>query len=268
MKGTKMWKLYDRIIDEIPDDLDATVDFVHVGEVWTIVGAGEYVGMAVTTNEQNCDLFEFSGIANRQFLGMPLKDAACYCESWDFMEASIGTAALNAYINSYKHLEGGIQGGRQDGLQAGRFRGLTVKSGATNGFKDYKALTAGKKVSVVGHFSKLEEYLTDSEVYVLERRPLPGCYPDTACEFILPETDYAFITGSAFINKTLPRLLDISHNPIVLGPSTPMSRELFERGAIELNGFSPRLELKQNAIAVASGIKFKHLGAAVTLVNV
>lgn len=249
-----MWKFYDKIIDEIPDDLDAVIDFVHVGEVWTIVGAGEYVGMAVTVNEQDFDLFEFSGIANHDFLGMPLKDAACYCESWNFLEASIGTAALNAYLNSYHHL-----------TDPKLFRGMSQKPNASNGFNDYKSLAAGKKVAVVGHFTKLEEYLTDSELYVLERKPQPGDFPDSACEYILPECDYAFITGSAFINKTLPRLLDIANNPIVLGPSTPMSRELFEKGAIELNGFCPGPEIRHHAIEVATGIKFKQYGTALTL---
>lgn len=225
-----MWDIYDRTINEIPDDLDVHVDFIYVGETWTMVCADRYCGIAVTVNEQNEQLRDFSYL-----YGRPLKEVATLCRSWDFMEASVGTAALNAYINSEEQV---------------------IRKGCihtTNGFDDYKEIASGRKVAIIGHFIKLERFLTDSDVYVLERKPVPGDYPDSACEYLLPEMDFTVITGSAFINKTLPRLLQLSRHAVVLGPSTPMSRAILEYGAKELSGYSPRSMTKEDAVVICNG---------------
>ncbi|MDO4545916.1 MAG: DUF364 domain-containing protein [Bacillota bacterium] len=231
-----MWDFYDKLINEVPDV--GTVDFIHAGETWTMVSAGSYCGIAITVNEQNQPIGDYSYL-----LGKPLKDVAALCKSWDFGQASVGTAALNAWLNSPEHL-----------------KQLDCRD-TTNGFDDYRQKAAGKKVAIIGHFVHLERFLTESQVYVLERRPKPGDYPDSACEYILPEVDYTFITGSAFINKTLPRLLQLSKNAVVLGPSTPMSSVLFAYGAKELSGFSPDPVMKKNAAAIGRDeVRFKDYG--------
>lgn len=239
-----MWNIYDKIIDEIPNDLNVFVDYIEVGKVWTIVSAGKYTGIAVTVNEQNKQLSDFS-----DFLGQPLKKIATLCKSWDFMEASVGTAALNAYVNSPEKIT------------------HRICDNATNGFDDYKIAAAGKKVAIIGHFFHLERFLSDSDIYVLERTPRPGDYPDPACEYILPEMDFVFMTGSAFINKTLPRLIQLSKYPVVLGPSTPMSSALLDYGAKELNGYMPLTIDSKNAPLIGSGNEsFSKYGKKVKLV--
>ncbi|NLD20056.1 MAG: DUF364 domain-containing protein [Clostridiales bacterium] len=236
-----MWNLYDKIINAIPNNF--FIDFVNVGETWTVVSAGAYCGVAVTVNEQNQPLTNFDYLCGRS-----LQETATLCKSWDFQEASVGTAAVNAYLNSKEHLQ-------------------TIKHMSTdNAFDDYRELSAGKKVAVIGHFTQLERFLTDSEVYVLERNPQEGDYPDSACEYILPEMDYVFITGSAFINKTLPRLLALSKHPIVLGPSTPMSPALLEYGAKELSGLSLGIVTKKEAATIGHGnVRLKNFGERIKI---
>ena len=192
--------------------------------------AGKYCGVAVTVNEQDGPLRDFAYL-----YGRPLKEVAALCKSWDFMEASVGTAALNAYINSTEQVTR---------------KGCVPTA---NGFDDYKAVASGRKVAIIGHFVKLERFLTDSDVYVLERKPVPGDYPDSACEYLLPEMDFTIITGSAFINKTLPRLLQLSRHAVILGPSTPMSRSILDYGAKELSGYSPRSMTKKDADVICNG---------------
>ena len=51
----------------------------------------------------------------------------------------------------------------------------------------------------------LEGILTKADVYFIEKRP-------KASEYLLPEMDFGFITGSAFVNKTMPRLLELIKN--------------------------------------------------------
>ncbi|MDK8677085.1 Rossmann-like domain-containing protein [Corynebacterium tuberculostearicum] len=74
---------------------------------------------------------------------------------------------------------------------------------------------------------------------MLERSLNEGDYPDSAAEYILPECDYVFITGSAFVNKTAPRLLELSRESfnVVLGPSTPLAPVLLEHyGVSQVTG--------------------------------
>ncbi|HPR24138.1 MAG TPA: DUF364 domain-containing protein [Bacillota bacterium] len=222
-----MWKAYDTLIGSLPDDIEVTD--VHSGPVWTIVQAGELCGIAVTVNEQNAPLPE-----RKRFIGQSLKDVASLCRSWDFPLASIGTAALNAYINSPEQIRKTF--GTYD-ENSKKNTGIMIHTGNT--FDDYSRAVSGKKVAVIGHFTALERVLKSAEnLIVLERKPDKGDLPDTACEYVLPYQDFVFITGSAFINKTLFRLLEISRNArtVVLGPSTPMAPVLFGYGADELGG--------------------------------
>ena len=55
---------------------------------------------------------------------------------------------------------------------------------------------------------------------------------------MLPQADFAFITGVTFINKTAPRLLALSRDAltVMVGPSVVMSPQLFGYGVHELAG--------------------------------
>ncbi len=143
---------------------------------------------------------------------MSWKEAAGLIKSWNFTEASIGAAAINAYYNqqeSLKHLE-----------NAGK---ITMLSGEDT-FLAHKTDFRDKKVATIGHFRYAEEYLKESGTcIVLEREPGENDYPDTACEFLLEDMEYVFITGFTLVNKTLPRLLQLARNSkiILVGPSIP-----------------------------------------------
>ena len=107
-------------------------------------------------------------------------------------------------------------------------------------FHPYSDAVAGKVVSVIGHFPFAPPPLSRAaEVRVLERDTQPGDYPDPAAEYLLADSDYVFISGSAFVNKTLPRLLQLARNAttIVLGPTTPLHPGLFDHGVDVLTGF-------------------------------
>lgn len=213
-----MWTLYDRLIAEVPDDV--TVEHIHMGPTWTIVHAGPYCGFSVTTNEQNKELPSYDHL-----IGKDLHAVAELVKSWDLQEASVGAAAVNAYHNSPQ--------------VAMKIPGMTLTE---NAFSDYAELVKGKDTAIIGHFIHLERFLTEAaSVDVLERKPEDGDLPDSACEYVLPDKDFVFITGAAFPNKTLPRLLQLSAkgHAVVLGPSTPMSPVLFEFGASELSGMLP-----------------------------
>jgi uncharacterized protein (DUF4213/DUF364 family) len=139
-------------------------------------------------------------------------------------------AAINAY---YNHLE----------RAAARGIVLPDEARKNEAFEKYRGDVAGKKVAVVGHFPFLERLLQPvCNLCILERRPSAGDYPDPACEYILPEVDYVFISGSTLVNKTLPRLLELSRAAwtVLVGPSVTLAPVLFDFGADDLSGFVVR----------------------------
>ena len=160
--------------------------------------------------------------------GMTWRQAASLISSWNFLEAGIGAAAINAYYNRESVL--------MDGIAA--YEGVKILESCDT-FAAPGDAFSGKKVATIGHFHYAEHYLEKAgELFVLEREPRQGDYPDTACEYILPNMDYIYITGFTLVNKTLPRLLELSGNArvILVGPSVPMAPALFEFGVKELAG--------------------------------
>lgn len=159
--------------------------------------------------------------------GARLRDIAALAKSWNLAEAGIGMAAINAWFAQPERAE-----------RNGFARCET--NSWQQVFHPYSEAVAGKKVTVVGHFPFAPPPLQHAaEPRVLERQPKAGDYPDSACEYLLPDSDYVFISGSAFVNKTIPRLLELSRHAttIVLGPSTPLSPGLFEHGVDVITGF-------------------------------
>ena len=208
-----MWEMYDALLAEAESD-DA-IEYARAGESWVLVktvrGA---LGMAAVQKGRSGRPLEAA-----RFAGMPVNEAARLVKSWDFEEAALGLAAINARLN-----------------QAARFRDC----GEPDAFLRYRDMARGGKVAVVGRFKYLEERLAPiCELSVLERRPMAGEYPDMACEYILSDADLVFITGCTVSNKTLPRLLQLTKDAytVITGPSTPMTERLFDFGADALCGF-------------------------------
>ncbi len=92
---------------------------------------------------------------------------------------------------------------------------------------------------MIGHSNITAELLAPAEkLWIMDREEKNGAYPDSACEFFLPECDVVIITGSAAINKTMPRLLELSKNAqiILTGPSVSCCPQLLNLGIYRLNG--------------------------------
>lgn len=96
-----------------------------------------------------------------------------------------------------------------------------------------------QQVTVVGHFPHVDRVKDYADLTVLERNcTQKDDTPDPACEYVMPVTDFAFITGVTIINKTAPRLLELTTNAktIMVGPSVIMSPFLFKWGVDMLAG--------------------------------
>ena len=246
-----MWKLYDRLIEGISEGIP--VDDISVGLNRIHVKAGALEGVAMTIPEETAP-------SMGQIPRKPeLKELAGWVKSWNFVEAGMGAAAINAFYN-----------------QRGRIEESLIKSGLghyeseRDAFIAYGEAVKDKKVAVIGHFCYLTDQLKQAaEMVILERRPTEGDYPDVACEYLLPHCDFVFMTGSTLVNKTLPRHQELSAKAsvIMIGPTTPMSPVLFDFGVTELNGFVFSENREKNILASDSRRNFFSEGDKLRIVR-
>ncbi len=214
------WQLYDDLIDGIPDNIRVTD--CNCGYNWTSVCTNEGgTGIAMTI-----PVYSLPQKYNGKITDLSLKALAELSKSWNFVEAALGVAAIGAYYNHPSRAKNcGI-------MHSG------CKSGAKDAFDLYQEEIKGKKVAAVGHFPMLKRFQPICDLTILERKPQWGDYPDSACEYLMSEQDYVFITGCTLVNKTMPRLLELAkHAKVVLvGPSTILSPVLFQHGVYGLSG--------------------------------
>ncbi len=212
-----MWKIYDELLAAIPPELK--VEDCVIGLSWTLVRS-KTTGLAMTSLEGPRSL-DLAG----EIRGMPLYRLAEFVKSWNFLEAAVGLAALNSYFNTAEQVE----------KLSRRPIGEQEKGNAFNNFQEQ---LRGKKVAIIGHFPNLEKLSGICRMSILERRPQSGDLPDPACEYILPQQDFVFLTATTLVNKTLPRLLELCRQAVVVlvGPSTPMTSIMFKHGIGVLAG--------------------------------
>jgi uncharacterized protein (DUF4213/DUF364 family) len=133
------------------------------------------------------------------------------------LEAAIGMATINSLLE--------VDEPRCTLLNAGD---LLAKKGA------------GKKVAIVGHFPFIPQLRkVVKELWVVERNPWEGDFAEAEAENLIPQADVVGITGTAFTNHTIERLLNIC-NPnayvVVLGDTAPLSTVLFDYGIDAVSG--------------------------------
>lgn len=222
------WELYDELIKGIPDEL--TVDEYVTSGHFAYLRSGERCGLAHNTKGTSRP-----SLLNGDPKGMPLKEIAALSKSWNMQDATMGIAAINAFYNDRNRL---------------KTQGVVINDASDVPLKERKAKNPtdgdleylrGKKVGLIGHFRNIEHKLGGiASLYILERNPSDGDYPDSACEYLLPEMDYVFATGMTMINKTALRLFELKgeHTHFTLmGPSSTLSPLLFSYGVDSIAGF-------------------------------
>jgi len=144
---------------------------------------------------------------------------------WNPYQASVAMAAINSCINS-RALPDSVVVEPQNG-QAN----LAV-------FDYFLPQLYNQKVVVIGHYPGIERYQDVMQLSVLEKQPEARDLPDSACEFLLPNADWVFLTASSIPNKTFPRLAELASNAktVLMGPTLPWLPQLHEFGINYLAG--------------------------------
>ena len=208
------YALYDALADSVRSAEPAVS--VSFAERWAMAETAEGLGLAMATPGDSIAP-RFSG----GLQGLPLCEAAKAVSSWNLTEASCALAAANAFFNTPARME------------------------ALESFEPYENYAtagielAGKTVALIGHMRGPKGLREQARaVYVLERNPQDGDYPDAACDWILPQCDLVLLTGSSLVNKTLPHLLSLCERAltILIGPSVPMCPALLDFGIDRLSG--------------------------------
>ena len=133
------------------------------------------------------------------------------------LEAAIGMATINSLIEVDEH--------KCQELNAGDL--LTTKG-------------EGKKVAIIGHFPFIPRLRTVAkELWVIERNPQEGDFAEAESEKLIPQADVVGITGTAFTNHTIERLLSLCNANayvLILGGTAPLSSVLFDYGINAVSG--------------------------------
>ena len=146
--------------------------------------------------------------------------------------ASLILAACNAVINSTQD--------RDDYTQENPFASLHITEQDILGF--------------VGDFRPLTSLMNEQvrEVRIFERHPGENYFPDWAIPFKLPDCTCVVVTATSIMNRTIDSILEScsTDRVVVMGPSTPMSLELFPKKVRSLGG--ARIIDSKKALQIAS----------------
>jgi hypothetical protein len=172
-------------------------------------------------------------------LGKDVMALARMANSPSPMESAIGMATINSLIE--------VNEGRCAELNADN---LFAKEGE------------GKRVAIVGHFPFVPRLRTVAkELWVIERNPQEGDFTEAEAETLIPKADVVGITGTAFTNHTIERLLGLCKPEayvVILGGTAPLSPVLFDYGISAISGtrvIDPETVLR----CVSQGATFRQL---------
>jgi uncharacterized protein (DUF4213/DUF364 family) len=248
---SEIWEIYNLLIERAQSEADgATVKNITLGLTWTLCQSHglqeDSMGLAMSPQQYTRTL-PWSGT----LVGRPIKDIVPWIKSWNPFEAAIGLAAMNAVINasasplSAKAVPVSIT------IKKSNLSNLAV-------FDYFLPKLKNKKVVVIGRYPGLEKYESTLNLTVLERNPMNSDYPDPACEYLLPEADWVFLTASSIANKTFPRLAELSRDAVtvLIGPSVPWLEDWVNYGIDFLAGIRVgNPDVLQATVAEGGGVR-------------
>jgi len=221
-----MWEMYDELIAGISPD--AIVDDMGCGVSGSYVRSGTGMGMGYRFDEPWRE-----PIMTNKSIGMPLRELAECVKSWSFEEASLGLAAINAWYNDLTRL-------RSLGLNIPDAE--QVEDRSADPMISLQREMKGKVVTTIGHFPYIDQLLAPvCDLRIVEKfYPKEGDYPEQAADYLIPVSDYAFISSYTIVEKSLPRYLKLCDNVHVsiVGAATPVTPILHRYGVDEIAGFA------------------------------
>jgi uncharacterized protein (DUF4213/DUF364 family) len=226
-------KILDDVIESISED--SVVQEVYACVFWTAV-VSKHCGLASTFHEGHPGhkIVREPG----RLRGKSALELASYANSDHLLEASIGMAAVNSLIDIDE-----------------------TRCVEKNALDILMEKGTGKDIAIVGHFPwipRLEKYARN--LFVIEQRPREGDLPAEASEEILPTVDVVGLTGTAFTNHTIERLLELSRDKfvVIIGPTSPLTPVLFDYG-VDVIGGSKVVDHEKTIRSISEGATFRQV---------
>ncbi len=233
-------RIYDMLLDYCAGG--ASVGSLTIGLVWTVCREmkTDSVGFCMSPGVPTRTL-PWAGTLT----GKPLIELAAWLKSWDPYQACLAMAAVNCCINARALPDSSP---------------LEAVSGRENlaVFDYFLPRLIGQKVAVVGRYPGLEFYREQFDLTVLELNPGPWDLPAAACEYILPKSDWVFLSASSIPNKTFPRLAELSSDAVtvLMGPTVPWLPQWHEFGIDYLAGIeTTNVEALYETAAQGGGVR-------------
>lgn len=235
--------IYELLLDHC--NSDANLEKLMIGLVWTLCQTDQGIGLSMSPGIPTRTLPWPGSLA-----GKPVKELASWILEWEPYQATLAMAAINSCINSRPLPDSII-------LEA------PAESPNLAVFEHFMPKLQGQKVAVIGHYPGIERLQGKMQLSVLEKQPQPGDLPDSACEFILPEADWVFLTASSIPNKTFPRLAELACDAktVLMGPTLPWLPQLHEFGIDYLAGVEiTDANALHETVAQGGGVKIFNQG--------
>lgn len=234
------WQIYELLIDyaSAPDP----VEEVLIGPIWTLCRTERGIGLAMSPRIPTRTL-DWSGTLR----GRPVGELAAWVKEFEPYKATVGMAAVNAALAELALPPDSVPVAAGSVLPAN----LAV-------FEHFLPRLEGQNVVVIGRYPGLEALAERCRLTVLERTPGPGDLPDCACEYLLPEADWVFVTASSLTNKTFPRLAELSRaaRTVLMGPTLPWLPEFADWGIDYLAGVEVMdAEILRRTVAEGGGVR-------------
>jgi hypothetical protein len=123
----------------------------------------------------------------------------------------------------------------------------------------------GRNVAVVGHFPFLPRVREKArQLWVIEKNPKEGDFPEHAADALIPQADVVGITGTALANHTLEHLLALcspSAYVVLLGDTAPLSPLFFDYGVDAVCG-TVVIDVELSLRCVSQGATFRQIKGA------
>ena len=224
------------ILESLPDD--APIEEVRRGVHLTAVKS-RFCGLSSTMMRDAICHDREEEEPRKPFEEMTARELARYALSEEVSRASLGLAAINSLVE------------------------IKIEECVDiDGLKLVREIGENRNISIIGHFPFLEGLRdTARNLWIIEKHPLPGDYPEEDSRTYLPQSDIVVITATALINQTLPGLLALCRKgsvKMLLGPTTPISKVLFDHGIDVLSG-STVIDVDVAFKAVSEGANFMRL---------
>ncbi|MDJ0659074.1 MAG: DUF364 domain-containing protein [Crocosphaera sp.] len=243
-------EIYDLLIDY--GQINTPVEEIIIGLTWTLCKA-EGIGLCMSPAIPTRTL-SWSGTLVNQ----PVQTLSSWLRSWNPYQATVAMAAINAVINPNSPL---LE--QAEALPVATSANLSV-------FEYFLPQLQGKQVSVIGRYPGLKQYEQEMNINVIELNPTPRDFPATASEYLLPESDWVFLTATSIPNKTFPRLVELSRDAtvVLMGPTLPWLAEFADFGINYLAGVtvSHATALRQT-VAEGGGVRIFDTGVQYHLLS-